>query len=183
MANLMLIAVSLFLILYVISFPCFTYAAISSRNGSTTLSKDHKCQPSGSLTCHGKTFPTYTCSPAVKSSTIATLTNNDFSKGGGGGPSECNGQFHKNTERVVALSTGWYSGGSRCGKYIKVRARNGKSVMAKVVDECDSMHGCDKEHAGQPPCDNNIIDASDSVWSALGLNLDDGRVPVSWSVA
>ena len=25
---------------------------------------------------------------------------------------------------------------------------DGMSVSAKVVDECDSRHGCDKEHAG-----------------------------------
>ncbi|KAK6804522.1 hypothetical protein RDI58_002306 [Solanum bulbocastanum] len=68
---------------------------------------------------------------------------------------------------VVALSTGWYSGGDRCLNYITVRA-NGRSVKAKVVDECDSTMGCDDEHDYQPPCPNNIVDASKAVWEALG---------------
>lgn len=83
----------------------------------------------------------------------------------------------------MALSTGWFNGGSRCGKKIKITANNGRSTTAKVVDECDSMHGCDREHAWQPPCDNNIVDGSDPVWEALGLNKDLGRVPVRWSMA
>ena len=40
------------------------------------------CQPSGSLTCRGRTYPTYTCSPQVTSATPAKLTNNEFSEGG-----------------------------------------------------------------------------------------------------
>ncbi|CAI9105028.1 OLC1v1003857C1 [Oldenlandia corymbosa var. corymbosa] len=104
----------------------------------------------------------------------AVLTLNDFSEGGdGGGPSECDGRYHANTERVVALSTRWYAGGSRCGKMIRITARNGRTTTAKVVDECDSNDGCE----------NNIVDGSDAVWKALGLNEDLGRVPVSWSMA
>ncbi|KAL5565743.1 hypothetical protein UlMin_028907 [Ulmus minor] len=142
------------------------------------------CNPSGSLTCEGKTYPTYTCSPPVTSSTPAKLTNNDFSEGGdGGAPSECDEKFHSNSEKVVALSTGWYNEGSRCGKLITITASNGRSVSATVVDECDSMRGCDDEHAGQPPCKNNIVDGSDAVWSALGLNKDVGVVDVTWSMA
>lgn len=83
----------------------------------------------------------------------------------------------------MALSTGWYNGGSRCGKKIKITARNGRSVVAKVVDECDSVNGCDREHAGLPPCGNNIVDGSDGVWKALGLDIDVGEEPVSWSDA
>ena len=83
----------------------------------------------------------------------------------------------------MALSTGWYAGGSRCGKNIRITARNGRSVVAKVVDECDSMRGCDREHAYQPPCNNNIVDGSDAVWSALGLNKDVGVVDVTWTMA
>lgn len=55
-------------------------------------------------------------------------------------------------------------------------------VMAKVVDECDSRNGCDEEHAGQPPCENNIVDGSDAVWNALGLNKDEGVTSVTWSM-
>lgn len=142
------------------------------------------CQPSGTLTCNGQDYPKYDCSPPVTSSTKAKLTLNDFSEGGdGGAPSECDEQYHPKTESVVALSTGWYAGGSRCGKMIKITASNGKSVTAKVVDECDSQRGCDEEHAGQPPCKNNIVDGSDAVWEALELNKDDGIVDVTWSMA
>lgn len=142
------------------------------------------CRPSGSLTCDGQTKPTYTCSPPVTGSTSAILTLNDFSAGGdGGAPSECDDSYHSNTERVVALSTGWYANGSRCGRMIRITARNGRSTTAKVVDECDSRRGCDTDHAFQPPCDNNIVDGSDAVWKALGLNEDLGRVPVTWSMA
>ncbi|KAI4334369.1 hypothetical protein L6164_019069 [Bauhinia variegata] len=142
------------------------------------------CQPSGTLTCKGKSHPQYRCSPPVSSSTPAILTLNDFSEGGdGGAPSECDEKYHDNSERVVALSTGWYSHGSRCGRMIRITARNGKSVTAKVVDECDSVNGCDKEHAGQEPCRNNIVDGSEAVWKALGLNTDVGEERVTWSMA
>ncbi|CAL5200250.1 unnamed protein product [Lathyrus oleraceus] len=141
------------------------------------------CQSSGTLQCKTKTYPQYRCSPPVSSSTQAVLTFNDFSEGGdGGGPSECDNRYHDNSERVVALSTGWYKGGSRCGKMIRITARNGKSTTAKVVDECDSVNGCDAEHAGQPPCHNNIVDGSVAVWNALGLNTDVGVEQVTWSM-
>ncbi|BBH04996.1 proline iminopeptidase [Prunus dulcis] len=41
---------------------------------------------------------------------------------------------------------------------------NGKNVITIVVDECDSRNGCDAEHAGQPPCRNNIVDGFAVVW-------------------
>ncbi|XP_034221183.1 kiwellin-like [Prunus dulcis] len=144
----------------------------------------NNCQPSGTLVCQGQSYPKYTCSPPVTSSTKASLTLNDFSEGGdGGGPSYCDGKYHANGERVVALSTGWFDNKSRCLKMIRIRASNGKSVTAKVVDECDSHAGCDAEHAGQPPCRNDIVDGSAAVWNALGLNQDLGVVPVTWSMA
>ncbi|XP_044483467.1 kiwellin-like [Mangifera indica] len=151
---------------------------------STPSPTPSTCESSGTLKCDGKSYPRYSCSPLVSSSTKAKLTNNDFSEGGdGGGPSECDDKYHSNSEAVVALSTGWYNGGSRCGKMIKITATNGKTVKAKVVDECDSMNGCDEEHAYQPPCKNNIVDASNAVWNALGLDIDDGVVDITWSMA
>ncbi|XP_043717982.1 kiwellin-like [Telopea speciosissima] len=153
-------------------------------NPSPSPGSGGKCKPAGTLHCRSKTYTTYKCSPKVTSSTPAKLTNNDFSEGGDGGdPSKCDEKFHSNSERVVALSTGWYAGGSRCGKMVRITAKNGKTTTAKVVDECDSMHGCDKEHAGLPPCHNNIVDASDAVWKALGLNKDLGVVDVTWTMA
>ncbi|XWS28989.1 hypothetical protein CRYUN_Cryun25bG0118200 [Craigia yunnanensis] len=139
------------------------------QGGSSPTPSGNNCPPSDFLQCNGHSYPTYTCSPPVTSSTKAQLTNNDFSEDGDGwGPYECDEKYHNNSERIVALSTGWYKGGSRCGKMIRMKA-NGRSVTAKVVDECDSMRGCDKEHAYQPPCRNNIVDGSDAVWSALGF--------------
>lgn len=132
----------------------------------------------------GRPYPTYSCSPAITSSTPAKLTNNNFSQGGdGGGPSECDGKYHSNKNLIVALSTGWYNGGIRCNQVIHIRADNGRSVKAKVVDECDSRHGCDEEHPRQPPCEYDIVNASDAVWEALGLNIDVGVVNVTWSMA
>ncbi|KHN42207.1 Putative ripening-related protein 2 [Glycine soja] len=32
---------------------------------------------------------------------------------------------------------------------------------------CDSTKGCDADHDYQPPCANNIVDASKAVWEAL----------------
>ncbi|KAM3399127.1 kiwellin [Capsicum galapagoense] len=140
------------------------------------------CLPSGTMNCNG-IHPIYHCSPPVSSSTPAQLTFNDFSEGGdGGGPSSCDGQYHDNNERIVALSTGWFAGRSRCGKMIHIRANNGRTVTAEVVDECDSTTGCDEEHAYQSPCRNNIVDGSIAVWRDLGLNTDDGIVPVTWSM-
>ncbi|KAK7343986.1 hypothetical protein VNO77_13158 [Canavalia gladiata] len=124
-------------------------------------------------------------SPAYNpSGTQATLTFNDFGPGGDGGdPSECDGNYHPLPERVVALSTGWYNNGARCGRIITIKASNGRTATAKVVDECDSVNGCDEEHANQQPCKTNIVDASKTVWNDLGLNTDDGEVPVTWTMA
>ncbi|PIN22853.1 hypothetical protein CDL12_04449 [Handroanthus impetiginosus] len=111
----------------------------------------------------GKLYTTYKCSPRVSRSTKAVLTINSFEKGGDGGtPSECDNQYHSDDTPVVALSTGWYSGESRCLKNITISG-NGQSVMAMVVDGCDSTMGCDKDHDYQPPCHNNIVDASKAV--------------------
>ncbi|GJM84866.1 hypothetical protein PR202_ga00599 [Eleusine coracana subsp. coracana] len=90
----------------------------------------------------------------------------------GGGPSECDGQYHSNKLALAALSTRWYANGQRCHKKIRITSvRNGRSVEATVVDECDSRHGCK----------NNIVDTSKAVWEALGLDTNIGEVPVTWS--
>ncbi|KAF3781414.1 Kiwellin [Nymphaea thermarum] len=153
----------------------------------STSSPAGSCGPSDMLQCKSGSYPTYTCSPPVSSSTDAMLTLNDFREGGDGGgwekshsgPSECDNSYHENTELVVALSTCWYDGGSRCGKMIRITSTsNGRSTTAKVVDECDSTKGCDKEHGWQKPCDNNIVDGSQAVWDALGLDTAPGRIPL-----
>lgn len=131
----------------------------------------------------GKKYPQYRCSPPVTAETPATMTLNSFAKGGdGGGPSECDNKYHPDDEMVVALSTGWFDGMSRCLNNIRISA-NGNSVLAKVVDECDSVNGCDKDHDFQPPCPNNIVDASPAVWKALGIPKEVGEYSITWSDA
>ncbi|XP_039827142.1 putative ripening-related protein 5 [Panicum virgatum] len=154
---------------------CRASGYLPGRSGNCEKSNDPDC-------CEdGKMYPQYRCSPPVTASTKAVLTLNSFEKGkDGGGPSECDNAYHSDEEKVVALSTGWFNNMARCGHRIKISA-NGNSVYAKVVDECDSVHGCDDEHNFEPPCDNNIVDASPAVWDALGLDQSVGMVDISWS--
>ncbi|KAJ4850981.1 hypothetical protein Tsubulata_047230 [Turnera subulata] len=77
----------------------------------------------------------------------------------------------------------WFNNKNRCHHNITIKG-NGRSVVAMVVDECDSTMGCDKDHDYQPPCDNNIVDASKAVWKALGVSSDSddwGWLEVTWS--
>ncbi|KAI3988662.1 hypothetical protein MKX01_027026 [Papaver californicum] len=114
----------------------------------------------------GESYLTFTCSPTDQR---VVLTLNHFQEGGDGGRSStCDSQFHSNSTPFVALSTGWFNNGERCLRIITVEG-NIRSVVAKVVDECDSVMGCDEEHAYQPPCRNNIVDASPAVWEELGV--------------
>ena len=130
----------------------------------------------------GALYPQFKCSPTSKASSLLTL--NSFQAGGDGGyGGACYNKFYSDREPVVALSTGWYNGGSRCGKMITIKG-NGRTTRAMVVDECDSVNGCDAEHAGQPPCRNNIVDGSPAVWAALGISSKDpryGEVSISWT--
>ncbi|KAG8391814.1 hypothetical protein BUALT_Bualt01G0226000 [Buddleja alternifolia] len=158
------------------------------------------CKPSGKVKgkkpppdyCHedtddsicciiGKYYSTYKCSPRVSATTKAVLNLNSFEKGGDGdSPSKCDKKYHSDDTPVVALSTGWYSGGRRCLNNITISA-NGRSVNAMVVDECDSAMGCDGAHDYLPPCDNNVLVASKAVWKALGVPLEDwGELDVAW---
>ncbi|KQJ97231.1 putative ripening-related protein 6 [Brachypodium distachyon] len=106
--------------------------------------------------------------------TPAVMTENGFERGGsGGGPAECDGKFHSDKDLLVALSTVWYAGGRRCFHKIRITsAQTGRSVEATVIDECDSRGG---------RCKNNIVDTSPAVWQALGLDINIGEVPVTWS--
>ncbi|KAL3498832.1 hypothetical protein ACH5RR_041564 [Cinchona calisaya] len=142
-----------------------------------------RCNPSIDDCCQAnKFYTTYKCSPSVTKHTKAILTKNDFEKkGDGGAPSECDNKYHSNKIPVVALSTGWFNGRKRCHKYITIYG-NGRSVKAMVVDECDSTMGCDSDHGFQPPCPNNIVDASEAVWKALKVPKEEwGWMEVFWS--
>lgn len=148
--------------------------------------KSGNCEKSNDPDCceDGKAYPQYRCSPPVTAATGAVLTLNSFEKGkDGGGPSECDNAYHSDGELVVALSTGWFAGMARCGHRVRITASggSGRSVVAKVVDECDSVHGCDGEHNYEAPCGNNIVDASPAVWDALGLDKNVGMEHITWS--
>ncbi|GKV09001.1 hypothetical protein SLEP1_g20567 [Rubroshorea leprosula] len=143
-----------------------------------------QCNNENNSNCcvEGKNYTIYKCSPPVSTHTNATLYLNSFQEGGDGGPpSECDNQYHSDDEPLVALSTGWYNEGSRCLKFINIHG-NGRTVRAKVVDECDSTLGCDADHDYQPPCPNNIINASKAVWKALGVPESEwGEMDIYWS--
>ncbi|KQJ97232.1 ripening-related protein 3 [Brachypodium distachyon] len=162
-------------------------ALLQTCNPSGTIrGKSGTCNPENGSECcvDGQRYQTFACSSRVTGRTRAVLTLNSFADGGdGGGRSECDEKFHADSEPVVALSTGWYDGGGRCGKRVVIRAASGKTTTAKVVDECDSTRGCDDEHNFEPPCANNVVDGSPAVWKALGLDTDDGVVPITWSDA
>ncbi|KAI3693364.1 hypothetical protein L6452_33199 [Arctium lappa] len=113
------------------------------------------------------------CISAQPSNTEATMTINNFEKGGGSGPSECDGKYHSDDTLIVALSSQWYDHGKRCFKYINIYY-NDKSTQAMVVDECDSSKGCH----------NDIVDASKAVWKALAVPGSQwGETKVTWSDA
>uniref|UniRef100_A0A7C8YCE1 RlpA-like protein double-psi beta-barrel domain-containing protein n=1 Tax=Opuntia streptacantha TaxID=393608 RepID=A0A7C8YCE1_OPUST len=155
--------------------------------------KGQSCRPTGyfraasppqgqctSNCCVGGTvYFTFQCSPTVTTQTTGILALRTFQKA----PAKCDNAYHSDDTPVVALSTGWYAGGSRCGKGIVVNW-NGKSVKAKVVDECDSTKGCDAEEGYHPPCGYNIVAASKAVWKALGVPQSQwGQLNITWSDA
>ncbi|XP_075486465.1 putative ripening-related protein 1 [Primulina tabacum] len=144
----------------------------------------HECNTGNDSECceEGKHYDVYKCSPPVSARTKAVLTINGFGHGAdGGGPSECDKRYHSDDIPIVALSTGWFSKMKRCFENITIHG-NGKSVKAMVIDECDSMRGCDQDHDFQPPCANNIVDASRAVWKALGVPEKDwGEMEIHWS--
>ncbi|CAN6323649.1 unnamed protein product [Urochloa humidicola] len=200
MANTKLLALLVLALLQVLSLHAHAVSATKHKHpGNGTGAGAGTCRVSGVL--HGKAgnckklhgsdccveghkYPQFRCSPPVSAKTPATLSLNSFEKGkDGGGPSFCDNRYHKDSAMVVALSSGWLrlDGTRRCGKMVRVTAANGRSVLAKVVDECDSANGCDEEHNFEPPCANNIVDGSPAVWKALGLKESLGEVKVTWS--
>ncbi|XP_016704480.1 kiwellin-1 [Gossypium hirsutum] len=159
--------VFLFICFVLIITDCFVVEADTCKPSGKLKGKKPppgKCNQENDSDCciEGKFYTTYKCSPPVSSHTKAKLTINSFEPGGdGGGRSECDNHYHSDDDPVVALSTG---------------------VKAKVVDECDFTMGCDSVYDYQPPCPNNIVDASKAVWKALGVPKDDwGEMDIDWS--
>ncbi|XP_057953820.1 kiwellin-like [Malania oleifera] len=149
---------------------------------SGPLSGDDDCHPSYNLTCVYRDYPIFNCSPPVTACTHARLMNVAFKDGGQGELPSTSCNKNGTSANVVALSTGWFANMTRCGQMIRIWA-NGRNVTAEVVGECDSTAGCDTEHAMQPPCGPDVVDASDAVWRVLGLNASDTGVDVTWAVA
>ncbi|KAF6175185.1 hypothetical protein GIB67_022866 [Kingdonia uniflora] len=176
----------LFLLLATVSFEVEAQTCKMSGTVRGRKPPPNKCNKKNYSDCcvEGKMYPVYKCSPPLSSHTKAWLTLNGFEKSeDGGSPSECDNKYHDDNTSVVALSTGWFNHQSRCLKHIRING-NGKSVVAMVVDECDSTVGCDNEHDYQPPCPNNIVDASKAVWKALGVPEDDwGGLDITWTDA
>ncbi|XBI48974.1 hypothetical protein VPH35_112613 [Triticum aestivum] len=143
------------------------HGVVGCQPSGNLLGRSGNCETSNSPDCcvDGKQYLQFLCSPPVSLVTCAVLTVNGFSKGKDGGlPSECD-------------STGM----SRCSRSIKITVKGGSSVYAKVVDECDSVDGCDAEHNYEEPCAYNVVDASPAVWDALGLDQNIGLQDVIWS--
>ncbi|BFG21955.1 hypothetical protein CerSpe_082290 [Prunus speciosa] len=182
-----ILLVSLPILFVLIALNCLEVEAQVCRPSGKIIGKKPphgKCNTEDDSDCcfKGKIYTTYKCSPQVSSHTKAVLTLNSFEKGGdGGGPSECDKKYHSDDRPIVALSTGWFNRKSRCLNNITISA-NGRSVVAMVVDECDSTMGCDEVHDYQPPCADNIVDASRAVWEALGVPKNDwGYMDITWA--
>ncbi|XP_075521104.1 kiwellin-1-like [Primulina tabacum] len=137
----------------------------------STLARPQVCKPSGKVRgkklppeirndcCEkGKLYNTYKCSPPVSKSTKAILTLNSFETIGDV-PSTCDHTDCCTLDGVVQ----W-------------RAKT------TVIDECDSIMGCDADNGHQPPRGNNIVEASKAIWEALGVPKDDWNVLIiTWS--
>lgn len=143
-----------------------------------------KCRSVASGCCQAdQVYFTFQCSPDVTSNTTATLAYDTFLGGGSAPKCGSGGKRDVGEEAVVALSTGWFDGGKRCGKVIVV-SRNGRRVRATVVGECDSTAGCDAAHGFRAPCGYNVVVGSRAVWRALGLDGgSQAQFDVTWSDA
>ncbi|CAN6323650.1 unnamed protein product [Urochloa humidicola] len=175
-----------FALLQIMCFPFHEVSAATCHASGFIHGTGRNCnRESGLDSCciKGKHYPQFRCSPPVSAKTPAILTVNIFDNGEDETRmTSCDMRFHSDKELVVILSSGWQKldGTNRCNKKIRVHA-NGRSVLAKVVDECDSVHGCDAEHSFEPPCRNNVLSASPAVWKALKLNESIGELKVTWS--
>jgi hypothetical protein len=89
-----------------------------------------------------------------------------------GGPAYCDGKTRNEDDLVVALYTDLLKlyDCRKEQRSVRIKAPNGNSVVAQVVDMCDALDGCIP----------GTVDGTQGVWNALGLNLDIGRIGVNW---
>ncbi|PLW20050.1 hypothetical protein PCANC_10148 [Puccinia coronata f. sp. avenae] len=77
------------------------------------------------------------------------------------------GDVNSESDYIVAMNQPQYKGGSPCHKIVSIKnLANGRTVKAKVTDEC-------------PECHYGALDLSPAAFKALG-NMDDGILPISW---
>ncbi|GAA6036004.1 hypothetical protein JCM8097_005210 [Rhodosporidiobolus ruineniae] len=77
------------------------------------------------------------------------------------------GSVHSDSSYIVALQTSMYAGGSHCGQTVTITG-NGKTITAKVADEC-------------PSCGSSgDLDLSEGAFKALS-SLDAGVASITWS--
>lgn len=71
---------------------------------------------------------------------------------------------------IVAMNSPMVNGGAHCGQWVNIKnTANGKTVTAKVADEC-------------PGCGYGSLDLSLGAFAAIG-NYDTGVLPITWSFA
>ncbi|KAA1098239.1 hypothetical protein PGT21_031270 [Puccinia graminis f. sp. tritici] len=77
------------------------------------------------------------------------------------------GEMSSENDYMIAMNSPQYKSGGPCHKNVIIRNKsNGKSVVAKVLDEC-------------PSCRWGSLDLSPSAFKALG-KLEDGVLPIAW---
>lgn len=155
-ARLLLLVFALLQIL--LCFPSHEVSAAATCHASGVLrGKGQHCSKERGLdSCcvAGKRYPQFKCSPPVSSKTPAIMTFTRFENGEDViRQTSCDQRFHRDKELLVILSSGWLrlDGTNRCNMKIRISAANGRSVVAKVVDECDSVSGCDEKHTTLDP--------------------------------
>lgn len=82
-----------------------------------------------------------------------------------GNPGAC-GQWHSDSDYVVALDQRMYNDGAHCDEYVVIQNQeNGRSVTAKVADMC-------------PTCSSsNALDLSAATYDAIGAR-EQGVLPI-----
>ncbi|KAI9624453.1 hypothetical protein H4Q26_016854 [Puccinia striiformis f. sp. tritici PST-130] len=77
------------------------------------------------------------------------------------------GEKSSEADYMIAMNTPQYNSGGPCHQNVVIRnKKNGKRVVAKVLDEC-------------PSCRFGDLDLSPSAFKALG-KLEDGVLPIDW---
>ncbi|KAE9460508.1 hypothetical protein C3L33_07593, partial [Rhododendron williamsianum] len=90
-------------------------------------------------------------------------------------------QCHSDSTPIVALTTGWYNGGSRCLKEMAVAHQNATSTTWTTHRLWHCRPGGTTE--GAAPCPNDI-DATKAMWEVLGVPRDScGKLDITWTDA